>query len=228
MKKLFFLVLVSLYIFKANAQCNNPFFQIKEGTIIVMESFDKKDKLQSRNESRVIKYDGTVTGFTATISFKVQDNKDKVISEGEYDISCEDGVIKIDMSSFVPAQSMTAFQDMEVDVNMDQLEYPAQLSAGQALEDASIEIVTSNNPIPMKLLFDIIDRKVEGKESITTPAGTFECYKISYNTKSKVMIANMNFKNVEYLAENSGAVRTETYKSNGTLIGYTLLTKYEY
>jgi hypothetical protein len=80
----------------------------------------------------------------------------------------------------------------------------------------------------MKLTFNITDRKVEGKESVTTPAGTFECMKISYNTHSQMMIANTQFTNVEYLSKDSGAVRTETYRSNGNLVSYTILTKYQY
>lgn len=228
MKKIALVIVATFFLLKANAQCNNPYYKIKEGTLIVMESYDKKDKLQSKTETRAIKFDESGNGFTATMSFKAFDKKDKLISEGEYDMSCENGIIKMDMSGFVPAESMTAFEEMEVAVNMDQLEYPANMAPGQALNDASIEIETSNNPIPMKLVFDITERKVESKESVTTPAGTFDCLKISYKTNSKMMFAKMNYTNVEYLSENSGTVKTETYKSNGNLIGYTLLTKYEY
>ena len=80
----------------------------------------------------------------------------------------------------------------------------------------------------MSMDMDITNRKVEGKESVTTPAGTFECYKISYDMFSKMSIMKMNFKNIEYLSENSGVVRTESYRSNGSLMSYTVLTKYEY
>ena len=78
----------------------------------------------------------------------------------------------------------------------------------------------------MKMEFNITDRKVEGKEMVTTPAGTFDCYKISYNTRLKMLI-NMTYINVEYLSENYGVVRTETYKSKGNLVGYSLITQYD-
>lgn len=227
MKKIAFL-LFSVILSEVSAQCDNPYYQLKEGTLIVMENFDKKDKLQGKTESKVTKFDETSTGFTATISAIVYDKKDKITSEGDYELKCENGSIKIDMSGLIPAESMAAFRDMEIDVTMDQLEYPSNLEAGQILNDASIEIAVSGSSMPMKLIFDITDRKVEGKETITTPAGTFECYKISYNTHSKMMIINMNMRNVEYLSDKFGAVKTETYKSNGNLIGYTLITKYEY
>jgi hypothetical protein len=228
MKNLFLFLISILIISEVNAQCNNPFYQLKEGTIIQMKSFDAKDKLQSRSDTKVVQFDGSASGYIATIAYQIFDKKDKVISEGEYKLVCENGVIKIDMSSFMPAETMTAFKDMQVEVTMDQLNYPASMSVGQTLNDASMKISTQNSPIPMNMVFDITNRKVDGKESITTPAGTFDCFKISYNTHSKMMMANMNFTNVEYLSEKCGAVKTETYKSNGKLTSYTLLTKYEY
>jgi hypothetical protein len=227
MKKSILILLISFFlIIEANAQCKSPYYNLKEGTIIVMESFDNKDKLQSRQETKVLKYDETADGFDATIGYKVTDKKGKIASEGDYKMSCSQDVFKIDMSNFVPSESMSGFENMEVDVQMDQLEYPSSLSVGSNLKDASIIITTKNNPIPMKMEFNITDRKVEGKEMVTTPAGTFDCFKISYNTRLKMLI-NMNFKNVEYLSENSGAVRTETYKSNGNLVGYSVITQYE-
>ena len=40
-----------------------------------MESFDNKDKFQTRQETKVLKYDETADGFEATIGFKVTDKK---------------------------------------------------------------------------------------------------------------------------------------------------------
>ena len=227
MKKTGFFILALLIMSEVSAQCDNPYYQLKEGTQIVVENYDKKDKAQGRTESKVIQYEETSSGYVATISAKIYDKKDKPVSEGEYQLICDGSSLKIDMSGLMPAESMAAFKDMEMEVTMDQLEYPANLSPGQTLNDASI-VIAASGAIPMKFTFDITDRKVEGKETITTPAGTFDCHKISYNSHSKMMISNMNFRNVEYVSEKCGAVKTETYKSNGNLIGYTLITKYEY
>ena len=131
------------------------------------------------------------------------------------------------MKAFVPQESMQAFKDMEVEVTSDELQIPAVLTVGQLLPDAKFELKTKNSPIPMNMTFNMTDRKVEGKETVTTPAGTFDCVKILYNTQSKMTMMNMNFKNVQYLSEKYGAVKTESYKANGSLVGYTLITKFE-
>jgi hypothetical protein len=63
---------------------------------------------------------------------------------------------------------------------------------------------------------------------VTTPAGTFECYKLTYDMIIDFMMGSMEMKNVQYITEKYGAVRTETYDSDGKLLNYTVLQKVEY
>ena len=68
---------------------------------------------------------------------------------------------------------------------------------------------------------EITNRKVEGKESITTAAGTWDCFKISYHSKVLVKIIvgiPMNSNVTEWYAPGFGVVKTE---SNG---GWTAIT----
>ena len=228
MKKHILIPFLILFAFlEARAQCNNPFYQFKKGTQIETENYDDKGKAQGKTEITVIDWEETGSGFIATLGYKLFDKKGDVSHEGDYTMECKDGVISIDMSAFVPKESMQAFQDMEIEMKMDQLEYPADLKVGQDLKDASFEMKAKGGPMPMNFTFLFTDRKVEGKESITTPAGTFDCFRISQITNSKMMIANSEFKTIQYLAEKYGAVKTETYKSNGKMVGYSLLTRFE-
>lgn len=75
------------------------------------------------------------------------------------------------------------------------------------------------------------NRKVEKKEDITTPAGTFACYKITYDMDMdmKVMGINrkMNSTGAEWVAEGVGIVKTATYDKKGEIESYTLLTNYK-
>lgn len=76
----------------------------------------------------------------------------------------------------------------------------------------------------MNMTMEMVDRKVEGKESLTTSAGTFDCYVISYTTEMKMGLNTM-FKNKEWIAEGVGMVKSENYNKNGKLMGYSELTK---
>ena len=75
----------------------------------------------------------------------------------------------------------------------------------------------------MNMSVSITNRKVEAVENITTPAGTFECYKITYDVATKMMI-NVKMKATEWYAKNVGMVKSESYTSDGKLAGSTLLT----
>lgn len=218
---------LTLIIYQSQAQCTNPFYQFKEGMVMEIENYDANDKPQGKNETRVISWSETPSGYEATLAYKIFDKKGKQIADGEYKAECAEGIIRIQMSAFIPDESLQAFKDMEMEMKMDNLEFPSDLKAGQTLKDASFEMTAKNSPMPMKFIFNITDRKVEGKESVTTPAGTFDCFKISEKTHSKMMISNMEFTTVQYIAEKYGAVKTETYRSNGKLMGYSLLTKFE-
>ncbi len=228
MKKVFIIAgLALLFTGHVYAQCSNPYYQLKNGTFMVQENYDDKEKLVGRIESKVTDYSETATGFIATVNGKSFDKKDKLISEVNYKCECIDGDFKIDMSAFISAETMKQFEGMEFEITSEQLMVPANLSPGQTLPDGTFQMKTSNSPVPMNVVFNMTNRKVESMESVTTPAGTFDCVKISYDIYSKMMIVKMNMKAVQYISEKVGAVKTVTYNSKGALVGSTILTKYE-
>ena len=70
---------------------------------------------------------------------------------------------------------------------------------------------------------DITHRKIEGKETITTPAGSFECIKISSTIKIKNIIG-YEMQSIEWISKGNGVIRTESYRGD-KMKGYSLLTK---
>ena len=100
------------------------------------------------------------------------------------------------------------------------------MSVGDMLDDASMNLKVRSNGIQIMNMDVIIsNRKVEAEEDVKTPAGSFECYKITYDTQSKTKIINMTTSSTEWMAEGVGVVKTENYNKKGKLAGYTLLTK---
>jgi len=142
-------------------------------------------------------------------------------------MECDNGIIKLDVSKLIPQESLQAFKDMDVTLEMTELELPNNLNVGQKLKKSTFTIKAANPQMPLSMSFDIVNREVIGKESITTSAGTFECYKITYDINTKMSIINTTTKGVDYIAEKVGTVKTENFKSNGKLISYTLLTRLE-
>jgi hypothetical protein len=69
---------------------------------------------------------------------------------------------------------------------------------------------------------DITERVVESIESITTPAGTFDCIKVSSKQRIKNIIAyEMHI--VEWISKGTGLVKSETFKGDKRK-GYSELT----
>jgi hypothetical protein len=75
----------------------------------------------------------------------------------------------------------------------------------------------------MTMTVKVYNRKVEAIENITTPAGSFECSKITYNIDTKVGLS-VKLTGIEWVSKNVGVVRSESYNTKGKLQGYTLLT----
>jgi hypothetical protein len=82
----------------------------------------------------------------------------------------------------------------------------------------------STNGIKSSVEISISDRKVEGKETITTSAGTWECYKLSAKNKIVSKTADtgipITMDVIEWFAPGFGIVKTEskTGKTEITLI----------
>lgn len=201
-----------------------PYYLIEKGAVREMASYDKKDKLTGTSIQTVkeIKTTGNITEWTiGTVS---KDDKGKEIASGDLHMSCEEGIFKMDMKNFIDEATLKGFEGMEITMDATDLDYPADLSVGQTLKDGSIAIKATNAGMTMmNMVVKIYDRKVEALEDITTPAGTFSCYKMTSTIETKTMFT-MVAKSTEWMARKVGPVRSETYDKSGKLMGYTVLT----
>lgn len=201
------------------------FFPTEVGTALTYESYNGKDKLQSIDVFSVTDIVETASVTLIKVSMKSSDKKGKETYSNDVEYTCEDGVFKMSMESMLPTQTMEAYKDMEITMTQTELEIPSNLSVGQVLPDADMEMVISSNGMQvMKMNFKITERKVEAEESMTTAAGTFDCYKLSQSTNTKMMFIDKTYKSVDWFAEGIGSIRSESYTENGKLESYRVLT----
>jgi len=167
--------------------------------------------------------------MTATLAQDVYEAKkgDK-ISSSELNWKCENGTLHFDM------RSMTLMMDngqemnmgdagMNVDVTGDEMDLPTDLAVGQTLKDVTYTIKMTMGTITlMNRTFTVKDRKVESQESLTTPAGTFNCYKVTFTTTDN---KGGTTKSAIWYAKDAGMVKTENYKDDGKLTNRQLLVK---
>jgi hypothetical protein len=110
-------------------------------------------------------------------------------------------------------------------ITIDDLNYPANLSPGQELKGGSITAFFEGAIMNFNFIINIINRKVEAKENMTTPAGSFMCYKLSEDIQEKDPLNDYTKHNVMWISKGIGTIRIESYKEDGTLSEITQLVK---
>lgn len=200
----------------------SKYYPMNEGTKFQITMYNKKDKM-----SGVMDYEvKEVSGNTATMFYEMADEKGKMITSSEYGITCSDDGVTIDFSSMMSPGVMGQYEDMEVEMSGTDLLFPNNLSVGQSLPDADVLMTVKMPPMNMKMTMKFLNRKVEGNETVSTPAGDFECYVITYDTESKMGI-KMTMSSKLWLSEGYGMVKQENYNKKGALIGSSVLTSFE-
>lgn len=231
MKKILFsLIAISCFGFQsANAQNScSKYYPMVEGSAFQYTNTNKKGKVDGVTDYTVTGVENNGGSTTATMKMKYTDDKGKEVFASDYKITCTGDGIKIDYSSLMPSQMMQQYEDMglEMDITGTDIELPNNLSVGEDLADANVSVSMNMAGMSMNIIVDMVNRKVEKKESVTTAAGTFDCYLITGENKSEVMKMNQNMLSKLWLAEGVGMVRQEIYKENGDLMTSSELTKF--
>ena len=161
--------------------------------------------------------------MTTEVTSEQFDNKGKSLGSVQLSAKCENGVYYMDMKNYMNQQSMESYKDMEMTLEGGNLEIPANLKAGDMLKNGDMKMSFSSGGMTvMNMTIAISNRKVEAVENLTTPAGTFECYKITYDIATKMMI-NVKGKGAEWYCKDVGMVKSESYSADGKLMGSTVL-----
>jgi hypothetical protein len=201
------------------------FYSLSEGMVTAYQNLDAKGKLASTNRSTCLSVSNVGTSKVYRMKSEFADAKNNNQSTKEYGMKCEGGEFFVDMQSLVDPKSMEAFKGMEISIDSKDLIYPSGLAAGQVLPDANITISAGTGGVSiLNLIIKVTNRQVVGPESVTVPAGTFECFKITYDVETKMMF-KVNATVAEYVNMGVGMVKTETFDKKGNIAGTTLLVE---
>lgn len=198
------------------------YYSMSKGMVLAYQNLDAKGKVTGTNRTTCL--DVSTLGSTTLYKIKGEyaDAKNNLTSR-EFEMRCEDGNFYVDMQSLIDPKSMEGFKDMEISVDANDMMYPSVLIAGQVLPDANITISAATGGVNlMNMIISISNRKVVGTESVTVPAGTFECYKITYDLETKLMFKIASTV-TEYINMGVGNVKTETFDKKGKLAASTVL-----
>lgn len=220
-----FVLLAILMSIHANGQDCSKYYPLTVGTKYEITSYDKKGKAESvcTNE---------VTAFSdnrATVNSSVLILKDSVETlKAQLHFTCTDDGITIDLNDMLEEQmkSESSGDDVIVEITgIDQV-LPNELSEGQSLPDAKTDILIKSESIKMEFYVNNTNMKVGGKETLTTPAGTFDCVVITADVEAKIFFIHKNGIQKTWIAEGVGLVKEENYNRKGKLQDYQELTSF--
>jgi hypothetical protein len=187
-----------------------------------MAILNKKGEQSAKQVYTVSNVSNSGSAATADLTSEMFNDKGKSMAKSKAKIKCDGGMMMVDMKMSMPQQpGMPNAGETDVKADDIYMEYPKDMNVGDNLKNASMHMDMDNNGMKQSVDMDVFDRKVEGKEKITTPAGSWDCYKISYKSKIRVKTMGigmpMNIEGIEYFAPGFGVVKTQS-KHGGTEI----------
>jgi len=122
------------------------------------------------------------------------------------------------------SDALRSFRDRRFEYIPVPLAWPNQPTVGSTLPPGGVSVQISSSVVSIATVSTLLNnrRVVSGPTPITTPAGTFSCYKVEANRESATvprpdMAMRTSVKQVDFYAPGVGIVRTEIYDKKGKL-----------
>lgn len=236
--------------------CTSSFYQIKENASVTLQLYDPDNNPVIKKVLTYQKVRSEGSAVKAHLRVKYYFDNSSSPEEVTYEISCQNGITKLNVNYLLygvldgPGVSAEIEEDVikaehtivigderedpsKIEISSDAVEIPSRLSPGQTLKGGSVQTKTTTmvsnkaGSSSTVQVYKVQDQKVEGIETIETPAGRFEAYRVSYSLMnySTAPQGSEIYKAVTWYAKGPGEVKS-MYYFQGQLIGYFLLTAY--
>lgn len=212
MKKLLLSFCIFLSAYGYSQDCRNYYYLQNNKTTEIL-IYNNKGDMNGRQVYTVSDYKGSANSASAMVNSEMFDKKGKSIAKAASVMKCENGVMMMDMKMSLPQQQAEQFSTDATAQNF-YIEYPASMKVGNDLKDGNMEMTIDNKGVKQTLSMSVTNRKVEGQESVTTSAGTWDCFRITNHTKivTKVMGIGipLNMDITEWFAPGFGVLKTKS------------------
>lgn len=229
MKKNILAIFVATVGFLGHSQENcSRFYPLIQGATYEYSNANGKGKPDGTTVYTISEVIPTPDGTQAIFDLRFRDKREKDVYDTQYQVVCDGNILRIAYNTLMPSQMMEQYTNMGIDMDITgtDIELPNDLSVGQDLADAEIRMSINMNGIGMNMAVNQTGRKVEKKETVTTPAGTFDCFVVTQKTISTMMGTNQEVDSRLWLAEGVGMIKQESYRPNGSLTHSTVLEKF--
>jgi len=210
----FMLIFVSTYLTAQNCEAYIP---TKTGVVQTYVSKDKKDKITGYSSQEIISAENDGGKIVYKIAQSSFDAKKALLSQDTLDFFCENNNFHVDMETYLSKEQLAAYEESEIKITFENIDYPVDLKPGTSLKDGFIQ-AEINVGMPLIFRTDIVNRKAVANEEVTTEAGTFNTLKITQDVQGKYGFVKVNMSTTSWVIKDIGTVRSETYDKSGKLI----------
>ena len=191
--------------------CNYYFLQ--NNKTIEQTLKNKKGKETGKQVYTISNVSNSGTTTTGTVNSEFFSDKGKSISKASNNVKCIAGVLMMDMKLFIPSAQQEQMGTSTATASDVYLEYPIGMKEGDVLKDGQFSMDYKSSGMSGTVAVNITERKVLGKESVTTSAGTWDCFKISSNQRINIKIAGIGLPVkadvIEWFAPGFGVVKSD-------------------
>ncbi|GAB3825620.1 TapB family protein [Hymenobacter jeollabukensis] len=199
--------------------CEHP-FGLNDGTELTYQLLNEKNKpegLQVLKVARITPHEAAKKAPAYTevlLKSSLYDANNRLQRNDEYVYLCRRDTVLTDGRLLLDPAMLRSFRDRRFAFEPVHLAWPNQPTTG-ALPGGKLTVQVSSPSVDIaQVVTNVTERKISGPESVTTPAGTFQCYKVEaryeYVTQARADMARRSVKRViDYYAPGVGMVRSE-------------------
>lgn len=224
--KLFFL-LITGFAGIAQDLCQSLVL-FKEGTETEYTMYDAKNKITGKQVNQLVSVSENQGEITSLVRSKWFDPKNKLVNEIDLTFTCKDNTLYIDLSNQLNPQILAGFQSgMELEVSGVPAAYPHHMKVGDKLEDADVHVnLLLGGSSFMKIYIKQNNQKVTARESISTAAGEFDCWRIEGDSEVKAIFKS-KFTTVQHFNTKVGIVKSVNIDNKGKVSSTMVLSSYK-
>lgn len=199
-------------------------FRLTDNAELVYNLLDAKGQKTGHITQRVVRLGSetnkkqTLTTTTALLKSGIYDAKNRLVRmqdltyAAHHDTSFTDGMAEL------PPDALRRFRDRIYDYQPTRVAWPDAPTVGTRLPDGGVVVAISSTSVSIAKVQAVLKnrRVVSGPQAVTTPAGTFQCYKVEaerdLTTRARADMAMRQVeREVTYYDPAVGIVRTEYY-----------------
>lgn len=196
------------------AQDCSTYYLLQNNKTIEMTAYNRKGDPDGKQVYSITDVKNSGGSFTANFQSEMFNKKGKSQVKANGTAKCKDGIMFVDAKVMMPPAQQEQMGPTDAKVENVYIEYPRNMQPGETLKDANLDMEWENKGMKQSVSLIINNRKVEAKESVTTTAGTWDCFKITYKMRITIKIVGIgvpaNVEGTEWFAPGFGIVKNET------------------